>query len=111
MESIELNEDDEFIFKAIDDVLNTLSSKFKYYSPDFILEILRQNSMDIGKTYNCLKHKKRNTGFTSLDDKVLLKRQGEEYNLLFEEKGMDTIKKREYFLNQKIINFKLNRFN
>ena len=55
--------------------------------------------MDMGKAYNCLKHKNRNAGFMSLDDKVLLKRQGEEYNILVEEKGMDAIEEREYFLN------------
>ena len=50
-----INEEDKFIFKAIDNVLDTLSSEFKNYSTDYILETMKQNSMDISKTYNCLK--------------------------------------------------------
>ena len=50
-----INEEDKFIFKAIDNVLDALSSEFKNYSVDYILETMKQNSMDISKTYNCLK--------------------------------------------------------
>ena len=46
-----INEDDKFVFKAIDNVLDSLSSEFKNYTNDFILDTLQQNSMDITKTY------------------------------------------------------------
>ena len=96
-----INEEDKFIFKAIDNVMDILSSEFKNYSFDFILETMKQNSMDISKTYNCLKEpmKNRNVGFTALDDKVLLKKTGEEYKILLKEKGKEAIQEREEFLN------------
>ena len=96
-----INEEDKFIFKAIDNVLDTLSSEFKNYSTDYILETMKQNSMDISKTYNYLKEpmKNRNIGFSALDDKVLLKKTGEEYKILLKEKGKEAIQEREEFLN------------
>ena len=96
-----INEEDKFIFKAIDNVLDTLSSEFKNYSVDYILETMKQNSMDISKTYNCLKEpmKNRNIGFSALDDKVLLKKTAEEYKILLKEKGKEAIQEREEFLN------------
>ena len=95
-----INEEDKFIFKAIDNVLDTLSSEFKNYSTDYILETMKQNSMDISKTYNCLKEpmKNRNIGFSALDDKVLLKKTGEEYKILLKEKGKEAVQEREEFL-------------
>ena len=36
-----INEDDKFVFKAIDNVLDAISAEFKNYSPDFILETLK----------------------------------------------------------------------
>ena len=58
--------------------------------------------MDIYKTYICLKEpmKNKNVGFTPLDDKVLLRKQGEEYKILLKEKGKEAIQEREEFLNQ-----------
>ena len=96
-----INEEDKFIFKAIDNVLDVLSSEFKNYSVDYILETMKQNSMDISKTYNCLKEpmKNRNIGFSALDDKVLMKKTGEEYKILLKEKGKEAIQEREEFLN------------
>ena len=96
-----INEDDKFVFKAIDNVLDSLSSEFKNYTNDFILDTLQQNSMDITKTYLCLKEpmKNKNVGFTPLDDKVLLRKQGEEYKILLKEKGKDAIQETEEFLN------------
>ena len=95
-----INEEDKFVFKAIDNVLDALSSEFKNYSSEFILDTLQQNSMDIGKTYTCLKDpsKSKIIGFTPLDDKVLLRKQGEEYKFLMKEKGKDAIQEREEFL-------------
>ena len=43
--------------------------------------------------------KNRNVGFTPLDDKVILKKQGEEYKILLKEKGKEAIQEREEFLN------------
>ena len=82
-------------------MVDGLSSEFKNYSTDFILDTLQQNSMDIGKTYTCLKDplKGKLIGFTPLDDKVLLRKQGEEYKILLKEKGKDVIQEREEFLN------------
>jgi hypothetical protein len=96
-----INEEDKFVFKAIDNVVEALSSEFKAYSPEFILETLRQNSMDISKTYACLKEpmKSKTIGFTSLDDMVLRKKTGEEYKILLKEKGKEAIQEREEFLN------------
>ena len=96
-----INEDDKFVFKAIDNVVDALSSEFKNYSTDFIVDTLQQNSMDIGKTYLCLKDpmKSKTIGFTPLDDKVLLRKQGEEYKILLKEKRKDAINEREEFLN------------
>ena len=96
-----INEDDKFVFKAIDNVLDSLSSEFKNYSTDYILDTWQQNSMDISKTYTCLKDpsKRKTIGFTPLDDKVLLRKQGEEYKILLKEKGKDAIQEREEFLS------------
>ena len=49
-----INEEDKFIFKAIDNVVEALHSEFKAFSPEFILETLRQNSMDYEKQSNLL---------------------------------------------------------
>ena len=96
-----INEQDKFIFKAIDNVVDALSAEFKAFSPEFILETLRQNSLDIGKTYTCLKEpmKSKIIGFTPLDDMVLKKKTGEEYKVLLKEKGKEAIQEREEFLN------------
>jgi hypothetical protein len=96
-----INEEDKFVFKAIDNVVEALSSEFKNYSQEYILETLQQNSMDISKTYTCLKDpiKGRTIGFTPLDDKVLLRKQGEEYKILQKEKGKDALVEREEFLS------------
>ena len=96
-----INEEDKFIFKAIDNVVDALSSEFKSYSPEFILETLRQNSMDIAKTYICLKEpmKSKIIGFTALDDMVVRKKTGEEYKILLKEKGKEALQEREEFLN------------
>ena len=96
-----INEDDKFVFKAIDNVLDAISAEFKNYSPDFILETLKQNSMDISKTYAYLKDpfKNRGIGFTPLDDKVVLSKKGEEYKILLKEKGKEAIAEREEYLN------------
>ena len=96
-----INEEDKFIFKAIDNVVEALHSEFKAFSPEFILETLRQNSMDIAKTYTCLKDpmKSRVICFTPLDDMVLKKKTGEEYKILLKEKGKEAIQEREEFLN------------
>ena len=97
-----INEEDKFVFKAIENVVDALSSEFKNkYSTDFILDTLQQNSMDIGRTHACLNDpsKRKIIGFTPLDDKVLLKKQGEEYKILLKEKGKDAIQEREEFLN------------
>jgi len=95
-----INEDDKFIFRVIDNVLDSLSSEFKHYTSDFILDTLQQNSLDIGRTYICLKEpfKNKHVGFTPLDDKVLLRKQGEEYKILLKEKGKEVIQEREEFL-------------
>ena len=96
-----INEEDKFIFKAIDNVVEALHSEFKAFSPEFILETLRQNSMDIAKTYICLKDpmKSRVICFTPLDDMVLKKKTGEEYKILLKEKGKEAVQEREEFLN------------
>ena len=96
-----INEEDKFIFKAIDNVVEALHSEFKAFSPEFILETLRQNSMDIAKTYTCLKDpmKSRVICFTSLDNMVLKKKTGEEYKILLKEKGKEAVQEREEFLN------------
>ena len=96
-----INEDDKFIFKTIDNVLDVLCSEFKNYGQDYILETLQQNSLDIAKTYICLKDpmKSKIIGFTPLDDKVLLRKQGEEYKYLVKEKGKDAIQEREEYLS------------
>ena len=97
-----INEDDKFIFKTIDNVLDVLCSEFKSYGQDYILETLQQNSLDIGKTYAFLKDpiKNRYVGFTPLDDKVLLRKQGEEYKYLLKEKGKEALQEREAYLTQ-----------
>ena len=96
-----INEEDKFIFKAIDNVVEALHSEFKAFSPEFVLETLRQNSMDIAKTYTCLKDpmKSRVICFTPLDDMVLKKKTGEEYKILLKEKGKEAVQEREEFLN------------
>ena len=96
-----INEEDKFIFKAIDNVVEALHSEFKAFSPEFILETLRQNSMDIAKTYTCLKDpmKSRVICFTPLDDMVLKNKTGEEYKILLKEKGKEAVQEREEFLN------------
>lgn len=96
-----INETDKFLFKAIDDVVDGISREFGQYSKEFIVEMLMQNSMDITRTYLCLKDpsKAKIIGFTPLDDKIILRmKDGEEYVNLVKEKGNESIKEREDYL-------------
>ena len=96
-----INEQDKFIFKTVDLVVEQFAKEFKY-SPEFILETLMQNSMDISRTYTCLKEpmKAKIIGYTSLDDKIILEmNKGEEFKNLMKEKGAESIKERENYLN------------
>lgn len=96
-----INEDDKFVFKAVDNVVEGLSHEFKNYTQEYILDMLQQNSMDISKTYSCLKEplKSKAICFTPIDDKVVLKKEGEEYKILVKEKGKEAISEREDYLN------------
>ena len=99
----EINPKDKFIFKCVDMVMEGLYKEFSNYSKDYILEILQQNSMNIAKTYICLKEpiKSKIIGYTSLDDKIILKmKKGEEFNNLLREKGKKSILEREDYLSK-----------
>ena len=94
---------DKFIFKCVDMVMEGLYKEFSNYSKDYILEILQQNSMNIAKTYICLKEpiKSKIISYTSLDDKIILKmKKGEEFNNLLREKGKKSILEREDYLSK-----------
>lgn len=96
-----INESHKFIFKTVDSVLDALSKEFSNYSKEFILEMLQQNSMDVTKTYLCLKDSKKakELAFTPLDDKVILNmKNGEEFKILLNEKGKAAIAEREEYL-------------
>ena len=98
----EINQEDKFIFKSIDLVLEGLCKEFNNYSKDYILEILQQNSMNIVKTYICLKEpiKSKILGYTPLDDKIIINmKKGEEFNNLMREKGKKSILEREEYLS------------
>lgn len=97
-----VNQHDKFIFKSIDIVLEALCKEFNNYSKEYILDILKQNSMNIEKTYVCLKEpmKAKIIGYTPLDDKIILKmKKGEEFNNLLREKGKKSILEREEYLS------------
>ncbi len=97
-----INQQDKFLFKSIDMVVDGLSKEFNNYSKEYILDILQQNSMNIAKTYICLKEpmKSKIIGFTPLDDKIILKMaKGEEFNNLLREKGKKSILEREEYLS------------
>ena len=97
-----ITQQDKFIFKSIDMVLEGLSKEFSNYSKEYILDILKQNSMNIAKTYICLKEpmKSKIIGYTPLDDKIILKmKKGEEFNNLLREKGKKSILEREEYLS------------
>lgn len=97
-----INQEDKFIFKSIDMILEGLSKEFSSYSKEYILDILQQNSMNIAKTYICLKEpmKSKIIGYTPLDDKIILKMaKGEEFNNLLREKGKKSILEREEYLS------------
>ena len=99
----EINPKDKFVFKCVDMVMEGLYKEFSNYSKDYILEILQQNSMNIAKTYICLKEpiKSKIIGYTSLDDKIILKmKKGEEFNNLLREKGKKSILEREDYLSK-----------
>ena len=97
-----MNQEDKFIFKSIDMIVDGISKEFNNYSKEYILDILQQNSMNIRKTYICLKEpmKSKIIGFTPLDDKIILKMaKGEEFNNLLREKGKKSILEREEYLS------------
>ena len=99
----EINQQEKFVFKCVDMVTEGLYKEFSNYSKDYIFEILQQNSMNISKTYICLKEpiKSKIIGYTSLDDKIILKmKKGEEFNNLLREKGKKSILEREDYLSK-----------
>lgn len=51
---LSITEDDKFIFKVIDNVIDELTKEFKHYSREYIFEVLSANSMNIGRAYQSL---------------------------------------------------------
>lgn len=96
---LNINEDDKFAFKVIDLVLDALEKEFKNISRDYILDTLISNSMYLIQTYQCLNDEDEHLGFTSADDKVILKMKGKKnYAKLIKEKGEKRVLEREEFL-------------
>ena len=98
-----INEDDKFIFKTIDNVLDNLCKDFPNYPREFILNILISNSMNIVTTYICLANpsQKHLYSFSEIDDDIILNHKGsDQYKSLVKEKGNELVKEREKFLTE-----------
>ena len=97
-----INEDDKFIFKSIDNVLDGLCNEFPNLTRDYVLDILVANSMNIARTYLSLSNpeQKKILTFSQNDDNVILKmKDSNEYKELIKEKGKELVDEREEFLN------------
>ena len=96
-----INEDDKFIFKSIDNVLDGLCNEFPNLTREYVLDMLVSNSMNIARTYLSLsnpEHKKIYS-FTQSDDNIILKmKDSEQYQNLIKEKGKELVDEREEFL-------------
>ena len=100
---LQINEDDKFVFKVIDNVVDELCKEFKQYTRDYIFDMLVANSMNIGRTYLSLNDPKEKAKltFSSIDDNVILNMKGsEQYENLVKEKGNELVEEREEFLKQ-----------
>jgi hypothetical protein len=98
-----INEDDKFIFKTIDNVLDNLCKDFSNYPREFILNVLISNSMNIVTTYICLANpsQKHLYSFSEIDDDIILNHKGsDQYKSLIKEKGSELVKEREKFLTE-----------
>jgi len=98
-----INEDDKFIFKTIDNVLDNLCKDFPNYPREFILNLLISNSMNIVTTYICLANpsQKHLYSFSEIDDDIILNHKGsDQYKSLIKEKGNELVKEREKFLTE-----------
>ena len=98
---MQINEEDKFVFKVIDTVLDELCGEFPQFTRDYIFDLLVSNSMNIGRTYLSLtaQHEKNKLCFTSLDDNVILTMKGSaQYLALIKSKGKDLVDERETFL-------------
>ena len=98
-----INEDDKFIFKTIDNVLDNLCKDFPNYPREFILNLLISNSMNIVTTYICLANpsQKHLYSFSEIDDDIILNHKGsDQYKSLVKEKGNELVKEREKFLTE-----------
>ena len=96
-----INEDDKFIFKSIDNVLDGLCKEFPNLTRDYVLDTLVANSMNIARTYLSLSNpeQKKLYSFTESDDNVILKmKDSEQYQNLVNEKGKELVDEREEFL-------------
>ena len=97
-----INEDDKFIFKSIDNVLDGLCNEFPNLTREYVLDMLVSNSMNIARTYLSLSNpeQKKIYSFTQSDDNVILKmKNSEQYQNLINEKGKELVDEREEFLN------------
>ena len=96
-----INEDDKFIFKSIDNVLDGLCKEFPNLTREYVLDILVANSMNIARTYLSLSNpeNKKIYSFTQSDDNIILKmKDSEQYQNLIKEKGKELVDEREEFL-------------
>jgi hypothetical protein len=53
---LSINEDDKFLFKVIDNVIDGFSKEFPMYTKNYILEVLIGNSMNIANAYKVFKN-------------------------------------------------------
>ena len=96
-----INEDDKFIFKSIDNVLDGLCNEFPNLTREYVLDMLVSNSMNIARTYLSLSNpeNKKIYSFTQSDDNIILKmKDSEQYQNLIKEKGKELVDEREEFL-------------
>ena len=96
-----INEDDKFVFKVIDSVLDELCKEFNQYKREYVFEMLVANSMNIGRTFLCLEdtHEKDKLAFTPNDDRIILElKDKKEYFDLVDKKGREIVEEREEFL-------------
>ena len=98
---LSINEEDKFVFRVMDNIVKGLQNSFPQYTKNYIIEVLRGNSMNIENAYIYLSDPIRNSSiiFTEAEDKLILEMKGSgEYNLLVAEKGQDRVQEREDYL-------------
>jgi hypothetical protein len=98
---LSLNEEDKFLFKILNNIVNDLHTQFPQYNKSYITEVLNGTSMNFERSYLILSDPSGHSNllFNNAEDNLILNMKGKpEFSNLEKEKGSDIVQEREDYL-------------